>query len=75
MGGSTESFRSGEFQVEQVSFGGDFHWQNVRGRILTMFGLFATTTPRNDASAGSDNGTCATLTATFRKRMAAITST
>jgi len=53
MGGSTESFRSGEFQVEQVSVGGDFHWQNVRGRILTMFGLFATTTPRNDASPGN----------------------
>jgi hypothetical protein len=52
MGGSTEEFRSGEFQVEQVSVGGDFHWQNVRGRILTMFGMFATTTPRNDASAG-----------------------
>ena len=53
MGGSTESFRSGEVQMEQVSVGGDFHWQNVRGRILTMFGLFATTTPRNDASAAS----------------------
>ena len=52
MGGATESFRSGEFQVEQISVGGDFHWQNVRGRILTMQGLFATTTPRNDASAG-----------------------
>ena len=52
MGGATESFRSGEFQVEQISVGGDFHWQNVRGRILTMYGLFATTTPRNDASAG-----------------------
>ncbi|MGD0499399.1 MAG: outer membrane beta-barrel protein [Bryobacteraceae bacterium] len=52
MGGATESFRSGEFQVEQISFGGDFHWQNVRGRVLTMNGLFAATTPRNDASAG-----------------------
>ena len=52
MGGATESFRSGEFQVEQISVGGDFHWQNVRGRILTMYGLFATTTPRNDGSAG-----------------------
>jgi hypothetical protein len=50
--GSTESFRSGEFQLEQVSFGGDFHWENVRGRFLSMMGLFATTTPRNDASAG-----------------------
>ncbi len=52
MGGSTESFRSGEVQLEQVSVGGDFHWQNVRGRVLYMAGLFATTTPRNDASAG-----------------------
>jgi hypothetical protein len=50
--GSTESFRSGEVQIEQISVGGDFHWQNVRGRILTMFGMFATTTPRNDASYG-----------------------
>ena len=49
--GSTESFRSGEVQVEQISFGGDFHYDNVRARILTMYGLFATTTPRNDASA------------------------
>ena len=50
--GSTESFRSGEVQLEQVSFGGDFHWHNVRARFLSMMGLFATTTPRNDASAG-----------------------
>ena len=50
MGGSTESFRSQEFQLEQLSFGGDFRLDNVRGRFLTMFGEFATTTPRNDAS-------------------------
>jgi hypothetical protein len=50
--GSTESFRSSEFQLEQVSFGGDFHWENVRARFLSMMGLFATTTPRNDASQG-----------------------
>jgi hypothetical protein len=50
--GATESFRSGEVQIEQASVGGDFHWQNVRGRILFMFGMFATTTPRNDASFG-----------------------
>jgi hypothetical protein len=50
--GSTESFRSGEVQLEQISVGGDFHWQGVRGRILMMDGMFATTTPRNDASAG-----------------------
>jgi Putative beta-barrel porin-2, OmpL-like. bbp2/Carboxypeptidase regulatory-like domain len=52
MGGATESFRSGEVQEEQMSFGGDLRVGNVRGRVLTMFGLFATTTPRNDASFG-----------------------
>jgi len=50
--GSTEIFRSNEVQIEQISFGGDFHWENVRGRILTMGGMFAVTTPRNDASVG-----------------------
>src|ERR1700689_1895467 len=48
--GSTEEFRSGEFQIEQVSLGGDFPWDNVHPRFLSMFGMFATTTPRNDAS-------------------------
>jgi hypothetical protein len=50
MGGSTETFRSDEFQLEQLSFGGDLRLDNVRGRFLTMFGEWATTTPRNDAS-------------------------
>jgi hypothetical protein len=50
--GSTEEFRSGEFQIEQVSFGGDFHWNGVKARFLSMMGLFSVTTPRNDASAG-----------------------
>jgi hypothetical protein len=52
LGGSTEIFRSNEFQIEQISFGGDFHWQNVRGRVLTLGGMFGVTTPRNDASVG-----------------------
>ena len=50
LGGSTETFRSDEWQLEQISAGGDIRIQNVRGRILTMDGLFATTTVRNDAS-------------------------
>jgi Putative beta-barrel porin-2, OmpL-like. bbp2 len=50
MGGSTEIFRSNEFQIEQISFGGNLHWQNVQARILTMGGMFGVTTPRNDAS-------------------------
>ncbi len=52
MGGSTEIFRSNEVQIEQISFGGNFHWQDVRARILTMNGMFGVTTPRNDASPG-----------------------
>jgi hypothetical protein len=52
MGGSTESFRSGEVQLEQMSVGGDLRIDNVRARFLSMFGLFATTTPRNDGSLG-----------------------
>jgi hypothetical protein len=52
MGGSSEVFRSDEVQLEQISLGGDLHVGNARGRILTLFGMFSTTTPRNDASAG-----------------------
>ena len=52
MGGSTEIFRSNEIQLEQISFGGSFHWQNVNARLLTMNGMFGVTTPRNDGSDG-----------------------
>ncbi len=55
MGGATESFRSDEWQLEQLSFGGDIRIDNVRGRFLVMNGLFATTTPRNDASVARGN--------------------
>jgi len=55
MGGATESFRSDEWQLEQISVGGDIRINNVRGRILTMDGLFATTTPRNDGSVNRGN--------------------
>jgi hypothetical protein len=52
LGGSTETFRSGEVQLEQMSVGGDLRVGNVRARLLTMFGLFASTTARNDSSVG-----------------------
>ena len=55
MGGATESFRSDEWQLEQISIGGDIRINNVRGRILTMNGLFSTTTPRNDGSVNRGN--------------------
>jgi Putative beta-barrel porin-2, OmpL-like. bbp2 len=50
IGGSSEVFRHGEVQVTQLGVGGDFHYDNVRGRLMTQFGLYSQTTPRNDAS-------------------------
>jgi hypothetical protein len=50
MVGSTEMYRSDEWQLEQASVGGDFRIQNTRGRILYMDGLFSQATVRNDAS-------------------------
>src|SRR3954471_2521443 len=49
--GSSEIFRAGEFQLTQLGIGGDFHVDNVRGRLMTQFGMYAQTTPRNDPSA------------------------
>ena len=72
--GATESFRSGEVQLEQISVGGDFHWQNVRGRVLYMDGLFATTTPRNDASFGVGQWNLRDAYNSISRRGAAITS-
>jgi Putative beta-barrel porin-2, OmpL-like. bbp2 len=48
--GSSEIFRSGEVQLTQLGVGGDFHYDNVRGRLMTQFGMYSTMTPRNDAS-------------------------
>jgi len=50
IGGSSEVFRSSEVQLTQLGVGGDFHFDNVRGRLMTQFGLYSQTTPRNDAS-------------------------
>jgi len=48
--GSSEVFRSKEVQVTQLGVGGDFHYDNVRARLMTQFGMYSFTTPRNDAS-------------------------
>jgi Putative beta-barrel porin-2, OmpL-like. bbp2 len=50
MGGSSELFRSNEIQLEQLGVGGDFHYDNVRARLMTQFGMYSTTTVRNDPS-------------------------
>jgi Putative beta-barrel porin-2, OmpL-like. bbp2 len=50
IGGSTEVFRSNEVGLTQLGVGGDFHYDHVRARLMTQFGMYSTTTPRNDAS-------------------------
>lgn len=52
IGGSSEVFRAQEFHVTQLGVGGDFHFDNVQARVMTQFGMYAETTPRNDASPG-----------------------
>jgi hypothetical protein len=48
--GSTALARDNEFAVSAVAMGGDFHYDNVRGRILLQLGTRATVVPRNDFS-------------------------
>jgi hypothetical protein len=50
--GSSEVFRHNEVQVTQIGFGGDFFYKNVQARLMTQFGMYSATTPRNDASPG-----------------------
>ena len=52
MGGSSELFRTNEVQLEQLGVGGDFHYDNVRARLMTQYGMYSATTPRNDPSPG-----------------------
>ena len=55
IGGSSEVFRSNEFHVTQLGVGGDFHYDNVEAHVMTQFGMYSATTPRNDASPGRGN--------------------
>jgi hypothetical protein len=50
--GSSEIFRAQEIQIEQLGIGGDFYLSNVHARVMTQFGEYSVTTPRNDASQG-----------------------
>ena len=46
MGGSSEIFVHNEVQLEQFGVGGDFHYDNVRARLMTQFGMYSS----NDAA-------------------------
>jgi hypothetical protein len=48
--GSTALARSNEIQVSDAVIGGEFHADNVRGKLLTQFGTRSTVVPRNDLS-------------------------
>jgi len=50
IGGSSEMFRANEMQLEQLGVGGDFHYDNVRARLMTQYGMYSSATPRNDPS-------------------------
>src|SRR5271155_2658077 len=50
--GSSEVFRAQEVQVEQLGVGGDLLVDHVHARLMTQFGMYSVTTPRNDASVG-----------------------
>jgi hypothetical protein len=55
IGGSSEVFRANEVQLTQLGVGGDFHYDNVRARFMTQYGMYSTTTARNDASYSRGN--------------------
>jgi opacity protein-like surface antigen len=48
--GSTAVSRTNELTLQFVGIGGDFHYGDARGRLMTQFGARATQIPRNDNS-------------------------
>src|SRR5262249_62266226 len=49
--GSTALSRDNEVTLQFMGFGGDFHYENARARLMTQFGTRSTLVPRNDNSA------------------------
>jgi hypothetical protein len=48
LAGSSEAFRHGELQLTQLGFGGNWAYRRVHARLMTQFGMYSETTPRND---------------------------
>ena len=48
--GSTALARDNELQLSFMGFGGDIHYDHIRGRVMMQFGTRATVVPRNDGS-------------------------
>ena len=62
IGGSSEIFRSGEFQVTQMGVGGDFHWDNVHcARHDAVRHVFADHAPQRCQSGARPVAACECL--------------
>jgi Putative beta-barrel porin-2, OmpL-like. bbp2 len=48
--GSTSLTRNNEITLAFMGFGGDFHYENARARLMTQFGVRSILVPRNDFS-------------------------
>jgi hypothetical protein len=48
--GSTAVSRNNEFTLAFMGFGGDFHYEHARGRLMLQYGMRSTIVPRNDFS-------------------------
>jgi hypothetical protein len=49
--GSTALSRDNEVTMQFMGFGGDFHYEHARARLMTQFGTRSVLVPRNDGSA------------------------
>jgi opacity protein-like surface antigen len=49
--GSTTLSRNNEMTLQFMGFGGDFHWENTRARLMMQYGTRSVVVPRNDGSA------------------------
>lgn len=48
--GSTALARNNEVQLSHLNFGGDFNYENARGRVMVQLGTRSQVVPRNDLS-------------------------
>ena len=75
MGGSSEIFRSNEIQLEQLGVGGDFHFDNVRARLMTSSACTPKPRPAMIPVRRRASGISIPLTATSPKPTGVTTST
>ena len=72
--GSSEVFRANEVQATQLGVGGDFHYDNVRVRLLTQFGCIRRRRRAMTPALRAANGILIMLTGISRKPTAVTTS-